>query len=328
MFDLVAGFVHTQCLTALVGLGTLDALLEGPQSLRRLATSARVPVNRMRVLLNAGASLGLVGSAGETYRLTGRGAALVGVPGLADMIAHHGVLYRDLADPIAFFRGETQTELARFWPYVFGAGVADDPDTAARYSGLMAETQALVADETLAAIDLAGCRHLMDVGGGTGAFLVAALKAAPGLRGTLLDLPEVVSGAPDRFRIAGVEDRVTIRSGSFRDEPLPHGADTISLVRVLYDHSDATVAALLSAAFQSLPAGGKLIVSEPMTGGDIPTRAGDGYFAIYTMAMETGRTRSPEEVATALRRAGFAQVRQHRTHRPFITSVVSAQRSF
>ena len=41
------------------------------------------------------------------------------------MIAHHDVLYRDLADPVAFFRGETDTELARFWPYVFAAGQSE-----------------------------------------------------------------------------------------------------------------------------------------------------------------------------------------------------------
>jgi hypothetical protein len=44
--------------------------------------------------------------------------------------------------------------------------------------------------------------------------------------------------------------------GSFRDDPLPPGADTLSLIRVCYDHDDATVAALLAACEAAgVPAG-------------------------------------------------------------------------
>ncbi len=77
----------------------------------------------MAVLLKAGAAIGLLAKRrDDTWTLTRRGAALATVPGLAGMIRHHAVLYRDLADPVAFFRGETETELAAFWPYVFVPG--------------------------------------------------------------------------------------------------------------------------------------------------------------------------------------------------------------
>lgn len=320
MFDVVAGFVHTQVLSALVDLNVLTALMEEPHSLRRLAARAAVPADRMRVLLDAGVALGLLGKTGETYRISRRGAALTGVPGLADMIRHHAVLYRDLSDPVAFFRGEGQTELARFWPYVFGAGAAEDPETAARYSRLMADSQSLVAEETLAALRLNDVRHLMDVGGGTGAFLSAVLARYPGMQATLFDLPQVVAGAH-------VPDRVRIHPGSFRDDPLPQGADAISLVRVLYDHADDTVAALLSEVHRALPPGGRIIVSEPMTGGAMPTRAGDAYFAIYTLAMGTGRTRSPDEISQVLALAGFDRIETCKTARPFVTSVVTARKT-
>lgn len=326
MLDLMSGFAHTQALRALIEFRILDILMDGPRSLEDLAITTQVPQERLRVLLNATVALGLLRLRNDAYDLTRRGAALTGVPGLADMIRHHDVLYRDLADPAAFFRGETETELAQFWPYVFGAGAADDPDTAQRYSQLMTDSQTLVAEETLNAVSLKHTRHLMDVGGGTGAFLRHALISTPDMHATLFDLPAVVTSATEAFEAASLADRVTIRPGSFRDESLPAEADTISLVRVLYDHTDETVAALLRNAYTALPAGGRIIISEPMTGGAHPTKAGDAYFAVYTLAMNTGRTRSVAELTSALEVAGFADIKTPNTSRPFITSVVTAQK--
>ena len=326
LFDIVQGFVQSQALLALVELRVLHRLAEGPAPLAALAGLAGVPPERMAILARAGAGLGLMAERRGMWRLTVRGAAFLAVPGLEAMVRHHPVLYRDLADPVAFFRGETQPELAGFWPYVFGAGGAADPGLAQRYSDLMADSQGLVAADTLRLADFRGVAHLMDVGGGTGAFLAAVGAAHPGLRMTLFDLPAVVPGATARLAAAGLADRVTIHPGSFRDDPLPRGADAISLVRVLYDHADATVAALLRAVHDALPPGGRVVVSEPMSGGARPDPATDVYFSLYTLAMQTGRTRSGAEIARMLGDAGFADVQIRPGFRPFVTSVVTARR--
>ncbi len=324
MFDLVAGFCHSQTLQALIQLEIPQMLLEAEQDAGMLARHTALPSDRMQVLLSGGVAIGLLKNRRNgCYALTTRGAALTGVPGLAGMIKHHDVLYRDLADPVAFFRGEVQTELADFWPYVFGAGGATDPDVAAAYSQLMADSQVLVAEDTLAAIDLGQASRLMDVGGGTGAFLTAVGAAHPALTMTLFDLPAVAPAAQTRFDAAGLTDRVTIATGSFRDDPLPTGADVISLVRVLYDHADATVAHLLGAVYAALPPGGTVIVSEPMTGGVAPNRSGDAYFALYCMAMRTGRARSSDQIAELMSAAGFTYLHCPAPSRPFVTSVVS-----
>lgn len=327
LFSTVSGFVQSQALLALVEFRILHRLAEGPATTVALAALAQVPPERMAVLLQAGAALRLIRKKGDAWRLTTRGAAFLTVPGLEAMVRHHPVLYRDLADPVAFFRGETQPELAEFWPYVFGAGGAADPALAQRYSDLMADSQGLVAADTLRMVDLRGVGHLVDVGGGTGAFLAAVGRAHPRLSLTLFDLPAVVAGAEARFRQAGMTGRVAVHAGSFRDDPLPVGADAISLVRVLYDHSDATVAALLRAVHDALPPGGRVIVSEPMGGGDRPDPATDVYFSVYTLAMQTGRVRSQGEIAALLVAAGFGNIRKMQGFRPFVTSVVEAQRS-
>lgn len=326
LFDIVSGFVYSQVLVALVELDLLALLRDQPLRVSALIGRTGITEQRLAALLQAGAALGLLVRVGEGYQTAQKGAALLGVPGLADMIRHHGAFYRDLADPVALLRGEVQTELAGFWPYVFGARGEVPPEIAARYSNLMATSQALVAEETLRAVSLRDVTHLMDVGGGTGAFLIAVGAQYPSVRMTLFDLPQVVSGAAQRLRQAGISDRVTIAPGSFRQDGLPVGPDAISLVRVLYDHADDTVAALLAAVYAALPPGGRVIVSEPMSGGGRPERSGDAYFAFYTMAMQTGRARSAAEIADGLRRAGFADLATPATQRAYVTSVVTARK--
>ena len=62
-------------------------------------------------------------------------------------------------------------------------------------------------------------QSLLDIGGGSGAFLRAVGAAYPHLRLALLDLPDVVTGASD------ADGHITRHPGSFRDDALPAGAD-------------------------------------------------------------------------------------------------------
>lgn len=327
LFDIMAGFVNSQVLLAIIELRVLHLLQDGPLTVDRLAELCALSPDRMQVLLRAGAALGLLKARRDgRFGLAVRGAAMMGVPGLEQMVLHHRALYADLADPVALLRAERVTQLAQFWPYVFGAGGAADPKVAATYSDLMAESQVLVAEDTLRMVDLSSVRRLMDVGGGTGAFLIEVARAHPHLELDLFDLPAVLEGAATRLARAGVSRRVSLHPGSFRDDALPLGADAISLVRVLYDHDDATVRRLVAAVYAALPPGGQVIVSEPMSGGARPDRATDVYFAIYTLAMQTGRTRSPDAIAEILTEAGFININKRTGFRSFVTSVVAGQK--
>ncbi|MFZ5963585.1 methyltransferase [Thalassococcus sp. BH17M4-6] len=327
LFDIVQGFVQSQVLYALVELRILHRLSDGPCSSGALAQGTGITPDRMARLLQAGAALRLITRRRNgDFAIARKGAALLGVPGLEQMIRHHDVFYRDMADPVALLRGEVQTELAEFWPYVFGAHGAVDPEVTHTYSELMAQSQGLVAQDTLRSVSLRGVAHLLDVGGGFGAFATAAAKATPDLKVTLFDLPHVAVEAEKRIAASGLSDQISAQAGSFRDDPLPRDVDAISLIRVLYDHADDTVAALLSKIYDTLPAGGQLIVSEPMSGGARPDPAGDVYFAFYTMAMRTGTVRSAERIAALCSHAGFTDVSMPRAARPYVTSVVTAMK--
>ncbi len=323
IFDIVQGFVRSQVLSALVTLGLLEKLVDGPASPEMLALGSGMTHERMTLLLKAGVGIDLLKLRRDgRFSLTRRGAALVGVPGLRQMILHHGAFYRDMGDPIALLKGEAETELAGFWPYVFGSDT--DPDVTRTYSDLMADSQSMVARDTLATVSLKGVRHLADVGGGSGAFLAAVAADYPEIELTLFDLPAVMPSATERLAHMGLSHRIALKGGSFREDALPSHADAISLVRVLYDHDDDSVAALIRKVYNALPAGGRLIISEPMSGGRTPDPITDVYFAFYTLAMRTGRTRSAEAIQAVCEQAGFSAVRAHRPKRSYVTSVVEA----
>jgi demethylspheroidene O-methyltransferase len=327
LYDLVAGFVYSQVLAACVELDLFERLARAPATAEKLSPGLGLEPERAGRLLQAAAALGLLRRLADgRYALADLGAALRGAPGVSEMVRHHRLFYADLADPVALLRGETNPALARFYGYVGGAVTRDMTEAeAAPYSALMAASQAMVAEETIGTGVLTGVNHLLDVGGGEGGFLLAALRALPGLTGTLFDLPAVAERARARFAAAGVGARARALGGSFREDALPSGADAVALVRVLYDHDDAAVRRLLAAARAALPAGGRIIVSEPMSGGARPTRVGDVYFAFYTLAMSTGQTRSPARIGALLAEAGFGRVRTLAVRRSFVTSVVTAQ---
>ena len=147
-----------------------------------------------------------------------------------------------------------------------------EPQTAKTYSDLMARSQELVAEDTLRSLDLSTVGTLLDVGGGSGAFLEQVGQAHPHVKLMLFDLEQVAPTAAPRFAAAGMDDRAQIACGSFKTDPIPKGADSISLIRVLYDHTDETVAMLLAKCWDSLPVGGRLLSLNPCQGA--PPRTG------------------------------------------------------
>jgi demethylspheroidene O-methyltransferase len=326
LYDLVAGFVYSQTMLAVVQLNLHRKLARCPMTAEEIGAAVGLDSVAARRLAQAAVAIDLFRLRNGRYRLSQTGAALIGAPGVEEMIRHHPMFYQDVADPVALLRREVDTNLSRYWGYVGGAQTNDmEEEVAAPYSALMAASQAMVADETLTAFSMRGARRLLDVGGGEGAFLSAALQRHESLLGTVFDLPAVVERATPRFERDAVSVRADTAPGSFLSDPLPKGADLISLIRVCYDHNDDVVRALLFKIRQALPQGGTILISEPMSGGDRPTREGDAYFGFYTAAMSTGRPRSVKEHTALLEEAGFGSVRRHPTRQPFITQVVSAR---
>ena len=328
LFDLCAGFTYSQTLFACVRLDLFGLLADGPVQTETLAARMDLAPDAAARLLKAAAALDLVlALPNGTFALADLGAALIGNPAIGRMIEHHALLYADLRDPVALLRGEGgPTRLAGYWPYAGGDAARLTPDAVAPYGGLMAASQALIAEDILEAYPLARHRSLMDVGGGEGAFLAAAARAAPSLQLTLFDLPAVAQRAAARLAHEGIGGRCRTIGGSFLGDPLPQGADAISLVRVVHDHDDPAVRILLRAAWEALPPGGTLILAEPMSGTPGAEPITDAYFGMYLLAMGTGRCRTAAELSDMLREAGFGRVRLVATRRSLLTRVLIATR--
>ncbi|KNZ32945.1 MAG: methyltransferase [Methylibium sp. NZG] len=326
LFDLVAGFVYSQVLLACVRLRLFEVLAEGPQTLAELASRLQLPEDGAHRLLAAAVSLDLVQRrSGGRYGLGPLGAPLVGDTAIAAMVEHHAALYADLRDPVALLRGNSEaTALSRYWPYAGDQPGALTNERAAEYSALMSASQPLVAEQVLAAYPLARHRCLLDVGGGEGTFLKAVAAHTPDLRLMMFDLPPVAERARAQLAEAGLAPRATAFGGSFFDDPLPTGADIVTLVRVLFDHSDARALAILQAARRALPPGGTLLVAEPMAGTPGAEAMGDAYFGFYLLAMGKGRSRSAADLTQLLRSAGFVQARLLPTPMPLQTQVLVA----
>ena len=109
-------------------------------------------------------------------------------------------------------------------------------------------------------------------------------------------------------------------------DPLPSGADVISLVRVLHDHDDESARMLIAAIRDALPPGGAIVVAEPMAGAPGAEPMGDAYFGFYLLAMGRGRPRTMGEIAQLLRDAGFEAGREVKTRNPLVVSVFVARR--
>ncbi len=341
VFDLVAGFAYAQVLAACVEAGLLDLLAEGPCDTIAAAHRAGLGLPATERLLRAAASLGLAESIpGGRWALGTEGAALQCNAGALAMIRHHALLYADLADPLALLRADRQTPtaLSDFWTYARASatggvppGRQDDREEANKpaataYSALMAASQAMVSEQLVDAYRFSRHKAVLDVGGGTGAFIRAVGTAAPALRLGLFDLPDVVAGAENTLaRDALIGPRLTLHKGSFLHDPLPQGHDLITLVRILHDHDDEPALRLLRGVRAALPPGGTLLIGEPMAGAPGGAAMGDAYFGLYLWAMGSGRPRRPAELGAMLRSAGFRSWKELPTNLPLVCGAIVAR---
>ena len=321
LHHLTAGFVYTQTLTAVVQSNLLAVLQGRIESTKSVAAMCGLTAPAAHTLLTAAQALKLTEEVSQGYWMVGElGASVLGNPGVADMVRHHAVLYRDLADPLALLKHRESTGLRDYWSYVPGG---NHPDEGHReYSQLMSSSLALISDHILDSVPLQDYQSLIDVAGGTGHFARVVTRRHPHISASVLDLPEVVSEAKNQFPNSDIR---FVATDMFRS-PLPQDVELFSLIRVLHDHDDGPVASLLSRLCRALKPGGHLLIAEPMAGTQGAESIGDTYFSFYLWAMGSGRPRTAEELRAMCLAAGFSAVREFKTPIPALTRVLIAEK--
>ena len=315
IFDLMAGFVYSQVLLGCVRLDLFRMLQNAPADIKQIAQRVGLPEPAMQRLLLSAVALKLL-----ECRRNGRfGLGPLGVPmalhtGIAAMVEHNDLLYRDMQNPIGFLNHAWKGSMADYWPYAHDAQAAThaDPEKFSQYSDLMAASQGFVVQEILDTYPFANHRCVLDVGAGKGRFASELAAHAPHLQIKLFDLPPVLALASENIRSKGLTARMALHPGSFLHDPLPTGADMVTLVRVAHDHPDDVVRQLLAKIHAALPSDGVLLLAEPMaqTAADGQTSEAqtDAYFHFYLLAMGAGRLRTPQELMRLMTEAGFSDV--------------------
>lgn len=322
LFELMAGFVHSQVLLACVRMRLLEKVLDAPASADELARHTGLAPAALERLLKSAVSLRLLDlRAGGRYGLGALGAPVVTHAGLRAMIEHNALLYADMNDPLKLLQAPREASMHAYWTYAadgFAKEASAAPPSlspeqtaaqAAHYSELMSSSQRFVIEEMLASYDFSKHRRVLDVGGGQGGWVMELARHAPQLELMLFDLPPVAAIARERFAKHGLQERITAHGGSFTADALPSGADLVTLLRVAHDHPDDVVRLLFKAIHTALPPGGHLLLAEPMAqdAGGRPA-VSDPYFHFYLLAMGAGKLRTARELTALMSEVGFAQI--------------------
>lgn len=133
--------------------------------------------------------------------------------------------------------------------------------------------------------------YMIDLGGGSGAFSIAACNQKKLLKACVFDLPQVESYCDENIVKHGLEDRLSFISGDFWKDELPQ-AHCYALGYVLSNWSDEDCIKLLKKIYNHLDDGGKIIILERILEED---RSGPFLGLMQDMAMliETGGMHRP-----------------------------------
>jgi acetylserotonin N-methyltransferase len=161
--------------------------------------------------------------------------------------------------------------------------------------------------------DWTGIKRILDVGGGSGCFMIAAAQAHPHLRATIMELRTMCEAAAPYIEAGGVGSQVdTVAVDMFR-EAWPKGYDAIFFSNVLHDWNMRTCEWLAARAYDALPHGGRIMAHEMLLDDDGASPAATAAFSMLMLLATQGQQFTFGELAALLERAGFADVETRQT---------------
>jgi len=301
----MAGQYQPACvLAAAAELELFDAMGAVAFTAEEAARKVGADLRGMTVLLDALAALELLEKHAGRYQAVPSALALLtaGAPGgVLAMVQHQANCARrwmQLAKVVKTGRPAERTASIR--------GEAADN---ASFIEAMNEISAPVADVLVREIGPPPFRHMLDVGGGSGTWTAAFLRAAPAATATIFDLPQVIPAAQRRMEAAGLSGRVNFVAGDYNTDRLPAGADLVLLSAIIHQNSRPQNRELFGRCHDALTPGGIVLIRDIVMEADRVHPPAGALFAVNMLTGTSGGgTWTLEEIRQDLSAAGFADV--------------------
>jgi SAM-dependent methyltransferase len=312
IFGIARSFMECRLLLTGVELNLFSLVASTPLSAEEITEKVKGDLRATAILLDALSALGFLDKENNRYRtpsslipILSDSSPTSALPGLQHS-AHLWQTWSKLTDVVH------QGGPAHSGP----TGFTDS--RLAAFIGAMHVGAAGAADGIVAAITPGPAKTLLDIGGGSGTYSIAFLKASPEMKATLFDLPPVVEMARKRFSEAGLLDRVKLMPGDFYKDALPGGHDLALLSAIIHQNSHEQNLALYQNIFQALEPGGRMIIRDHVMDAD-RTRPVSGAIFAVNMLVNTpgGGTYTFKEIEESLVKANFVRVKLMQTQGMF-----------
>jgi hypothetical protein len=291
-------------LAAAADLDLFSALAHTPLTAAQLARKRQCDLRALTTLLDALAALRLLEKHGGKYALpAGLDAFLTpaGAQSVLAMAQHQANCFRrwaQLAWVVKTGRPARRTPSVR--------GEAGDEES---FIGAMHNISAPNADRVIRAVRPLRFRRLLDIGGASGTWTIAFLRACPAARATLFDLPHVLPLARRRLAANRLGKRVKLVAGDFTRDALPAGADLAWVSAIVHQNSRAQNRALFAKVFAALTPGGRIAIRDIlMEEGRTRPVAGALFAVNMLVATKGGGTFTFAELREDLEAEGFFEV--------------------
>jgi len=300
----IRGFQAACIITAAADLDVFTALGDQPASAATLAERIHGDPRATTILLDSLVAIELLDKHEDLYRVPPGVTELLNADSPVNVLSavrHQGTCLRrwvQLAEVVRSGRPAERT------PSIRGA----DADCEA-FIGAMNDFTASVAPEIVGELESVPFQRLLDIGGASGTWTIAFLRAFPEATAVLFDLPEVIPLARDRLTAAGLIDRVTLVAGDYNTDVLPAGADFAWLSAVAHQNSRQQNRMLYARIQAALVAGGTLVIRDLVMDASRTEPPSGALFAVNMLvATEGGNSYTFDEFREDLAGAGFAQI--------------------
>jgi len=161
-------------------------------------------------------------------------------------------------------------------------------------------------------VDLKGRRRIMDIGGGSGAYCIAAAKEHAGIRAVVLDLPVVCEVTREFIAENGIADRVEAQPCDFTRDPFPTDCDVAIMASNLPMYSREMIASVIRKAHDALLPGGEMHLIGETTNNERTGPWGPAYWGLgQSIGDSLGLAHSEADVIGYFQAAGFGDIGVH-----------------